>query len=105
MTVHAKYIFINMHEYLAPLSPCNLGLIYCNDACMLLVRSFCLFFLPWKLLQFTNSSQLSGKQHSPTDHGIFRSVPSVNALSSKSGLSTTTVFNGGCFFLLTLFME
>lgn len=43
MTVHAKYIFINMHEYLAPLSPCNMGLIFCNVACKLLIGSICLF--------------------------------------------------------------
>lgn len=34
MTVHAKYIFINMHEDLEPLSPYNnTGLICCYDVC------------------------------------------------------------------------
>lgn len=74
MTVHAKSIFINMHEYLDPSAPYNMGLICCNDTCMPLIGSsfFCLFlYIIWKHLQFSNSSQFPGRQHSPTDHSIF----------------------------------
>lgn len=102
MTVHAKYIFINMHEYLDPLSPYNMGLICCNDVCRWLDHFvlFLFFYISWKHLQFTNTSQFPGKQHSPTDHSIFSLRPNCNVIKEWP-LSTYSVVDGGCLFLLS----
>lgn len=77
MAVHAKYIFINMHEYLDPLSSYNVGLICCNDTCMLLIGSFCFLFfhfletpavhrffpVPWEAAQSHRSQYLFPSSH------------------------------------------
>lgn len=78
MTVHAKYIFINMHEYLDPLSPYNMGLICCNETSLPLIGSFCFFVFytsPGNTCSSPDSPQFLGRQHSPTDHSIISLRP------------------------------
>lgn len=106
MTVHAKSIFINMHEYLNPSAPYNMGLICCNDTCMPLIGSsffVCFYTSPGNTCSSPTLPSSLGGSTVPPITVSFPSKCKCNVIKERP-LSTYTVLDGGCLFLLSPFL-